>query len=211
MQKISTSILSCNNLEEDLIKLNETSTDYIHLDVMDGEFVNNKTLPFSKMKNIYKFTSKRLDVHLMVSHPEELIRNYATLNSEYITIHCEIDDDIDSLLELIESFGIKKGLAINPETPLNKVLPYINKVDLILVMSVHPGAGGQSFIEDTTSRINTLKDFIKDNNLNVLINVDGGINDKTINKVSNSDIVVSGSYIVCSDNFEERINILRGI
>ena len=109
---VSTSFLSSNNIPRDLKKLNETDTDYIHVDVMDGKFVPNKTMPFSEMKNIYKYTSKRLDVHLMVNDPTKYINDYATLNTEYITIHEEIDVDIIEMLKLIKSYGIKCGLAI---------------------------------------------------------------------------------------------------
>ena len=112
MTKISTSILSSNERIECIQKLNNTDTDYIHIDVMDGKFVHNKTMPFRMMKNIYKFTSKRLDVHLMVEKPLKLIKKYASLNTEYITIHCEIEEDIPYLLDTIESYGIKKGLSI---------------------------------------------------------------------------------------------------
>jgi len=210
MKKISASFLSSEYIEEDLMVLNETSVDYIHVDVMDGKFVNNKTMPFRYMKNIYKFTSKRLDVHLMVSKPLKLIKKFAGLNTEFITIHCEIDEDIPKLLNVIESYQIKKGLAINPDTPLEKIIPYIENVDLILVMSVFPGAGGQSFIDETEVRVKTLKKIIRERKLNVLISVDGGVNDVTKDKIKSADILVSGSYITNSDNFEERIEKLRG-
>ena len=210
MKKVSASFLSSKYIEEDLMKLNETSVDYIHVDVMDGKFVNNKTMPFRYMKNIYKFTSKRLDVHLMVEKPLKLIKKYAGLNTEYITIHCEIEENISKLLNIIEGFNIKKGLAINPETPIDMLIPYINDIDLILVMSVHPGAGGQSFIEETEAKVKAIKKIIKERKLDVLISVDGGVTDITKEKIKEADILVSGSYITNSDNFEERIERLRG-
>lgn len=210
MKKISASFLSSMDVERDLTILNETDVDFIHVDVMDGKFVHNKTMPFRMMKNIYKFTSKRLDVHLMVEKPLKLIKKYASLNTEYIAIHCEIEEDIPYLLDTIESYGIKKGLSINPDTSIEKIIPYLDQIDLILVMSVHPGEGGQEFIKETTSKIDALKKIIKEKKLSTLISVDGGINDKTSKEVKNADILVSGSYIVNSDNFQERINILRG-
>lgn len=210
MKKISASFLSCKDLERDLMRLNETDVDYIHVDIMDGKFVSNKTIPFRHMKNIYKFTSKRLDVHLMVEKPLKLIKKYAGLNTEYITIHCEIDGDINKLLDVIGSFQIKKGLAINPDTSIEMLIPYLDRIDLILVMSVYPGAGGQTFIETTSSKIDEIKKLIQDRNLDILVSVDGGINDKTKDKVSSSDILVSGSYITNGEDFQERINVLRG-
>lgn len=211
MKKVSASFLSSQYIEEDLMKLNETSVDYIHVDIMDGKFVKNKTMPFRYMKNIYKFTSKRLDVHLMVEKPLKFIKKYAGLNTEYITIHCEINEDIPKLLQVIEGFQIKKGLAINPDTPIDMIIPYLDNIDLVLVMSVYPGAGGQAFIEETESRVKSLKRIIRDKNLNVLISVDGGVNDTTKDKIKSADILVSGSYITNSDNFEDRIEKLRGV
>ena len=210
MKKISASFLSCKELEKDLMKLNETDVDYIHVDVMDGKFVHHKTLPFRHMKNIYKFTSKRLDVHLMVEKPLKLIKKYASLNTEYITIHCELEENISKLLDVISSFQIKRGLAVNPDTSIEKLIPYLNQIDLILVMSVYPGAGGQTFIEETSSKVKEIKKLLKERNLDVLVSVDGGINDKTKGKVLETDILVSGSYITNGEDFQERIDILRG-
>lgn len=211
MKKISASFLSSEDIERDLMILNETDIDYIHVDVMDGKFVHNKTMPFRMMKNIYKFTSKRLDIHLMVERPEKLIKKYASLNTEFITIHTELEEDINTLLDLIESFGIKKGLAINPDTSIDKLLPYLERLDLVLIMSVYPGEGGQTFMEKIPSKIDTLKKIIKEKQLKTLISVDGGINDVTALKLKNADILVSGSYIINSDNFSEKIKSLRGV
>lgn len=207
--KISTSFLSSRYIEEDLQKLNDTSTDYIHVDVMDGKFVKNKTLSFGDMKNIYKFTSKRLDVHLMVSKPKKYIEKYSLLNVEYLTIHTEIMENIDSLIDLIKSYGIKPGLSINPETSIEAVLPYLDKINLVLVMGVNPGKGGQPFIEEVSDKVIKLKKIIKEKNYNVLISVDGGITKDTKDLVKDADILVSGNYITSSDNFEEAINSLR--
>ena len=212
MKQVSASFLSSDDIEKDISLLNETSVDFIHVDIMDGKFVQNKTIPFRMMKNIYKFTSKRLDVHLMVEKPLKYIKKYATLNTEYITIHVEIEEDKEPLFDLINKYGIKKGLAINPDTSIEKIIPYLDQVDLILVMSVYPGAGGQSFIEETKSKISALKKIIKEKNLKTLISVDGGINGETCKKIrSQVDILVSGSYITNSDNFEESIKNLRGV
>ena len=206
---VSTSFLSSNNIPRDLKKLNETDTDYIHVDVMDGKFVPNKTMPFSEMKNIYKYTSKRLDVHLMVNDPTKYIYDYATLNTEYITIHEEIDVDIIEMLKLIKSYGIKCGLAIKPDTLVSDLVPYLPLLDLVLVMSVEPGAGGQKFIMESEEKIKEVKTLIDTYNLSTKISVDGGINSETKNYCSLCDILVSGSYIVNSLDFSKQIDSLR--
>ena len=206
---ISTSFLSSKNIPKDLQKLNETSTDYIHVDIMDGKFVPNKTMPFSEMKNIYKYTSKRLDVHLMVKDPKKYIDNYSTLNTEYITIHLELLDDVEKYLNQIKSYGIKCGLSLKPSTPVKELVPYLPLLDLILVMSVEPGMGGQEFIKETEEKIKELRVLLNEYHSNAKISVDGGINQNTRKYCDMCDILVSGSYIINSDNFEEKINSLR--
>ena len=205
---VSASFLSSKNPPEDLKKLNNTDVDFIHVDIMDGKFVKNKTMPFSEMKNIYKFTDKRLDVHLMVEKPEKYIPLYAELNTEYITFHVETDN-VESNLDLIKSYGIKPGLSIKPNTEVKELVPYLPLIDLVLVMSVEPGEGGQSFIESTTEKLVELKQLLKEYNKDIKINVDGGINDKTKDKCNLSDIIVSGSYIINSIDFQKQIDSLR--
>lgn len=205
---ISTSFLSSKNIPKDLTKLNETNTDYIHVDIMDGKFVKNKTLPFSEMKYIYKYTSKRLDVHLMVKKPEKYIKEYASLNTEFITIHIETDN-VQNNLELIKKYGIKCGLAINPDTEVKNLVPYLPLLDLVLVMSVEPGAGGQAFIDNTEIKLEELKILIKEYQSNCLISVDGGINNITKDRCMDADMLVSGNYIISSDNFQEQIEKLK--
>lgn len=207
--KISTSFLSSNNIPKTLKILNDTDTDYIHVDVMDGKFVKNKTMPFKEMKNIYKFTSKRLDIHLMVLKPKKYIKDYALLNTEYLTIHLEIKEDVLPLLELIKSYGIKCGLSIKPSTDPEELRPYLKEVDLVIVMSVEPGKGGQDFLEDTPDRLKQIKKMIKEEKSKALISVDGGINTETKDQVKEADILISGSYIINSDNFTEAIDKLR--
>lgn len=207
--KVSASFLSSKNIPEDLRKLNETDVDYIHVDIMDGKFVKNKTMPFSEMKNIYKYTSKRLDVHLMVENPEKYIPLYAELNTEFITIHVELDTDIEKNLELIKEYSIKCGLAINPETKVSELIPYLPYLDLILVMSVNPGAGGQEFIEETEAKVKEVRALLDSYNVKALISVDGGITDKTKEMCSYADMLAAGSFIINSDNFQEKIASLR--
>lgn len=205
---ISTSFLSSKNIPKDLEKLNDTDTDFIHVDVMDSKFVKNKTMPFSEMRKIYKFTSKRLDIHLMVEDAEKYIKDYALLNTEFISFHLESSNVLKNL-ELIKSYGIKSGLAINPSTEIKEIVPYINLLDIIIVMSVEPGAGGQEFIAETEEKIKELRVLLDEYKSNALISVDGGINDQTKNKCIEADILVSGNYIISSQDFQDSITKLR--
>ena len=207
--KVSASFLSSKNPAVDLSKLNETDVDYIHVDIMDGKFVKNKTMPFSEMKNIYKYTSKRLDVHLMVKNPKDYIPLYAELNTEYITIHVEVEDDIMGCLEMIKKYSIKAGLSIKPNTKISTLVPYLPFIDMVLVMSVEPGEGGQSFINESKNRIEEVRKLLDSYNIPAVINVDGGINDNTVSMCGDADIVTAGSYIIKSDNFQEKVSSLR--
>ena len=207
--KVSVSFLSSDNAPRDLRLLNETDCDYIHVDVMDGKFVKNKTMPFREMRHIYEYTSKRLDVHLMVVDPSKYIPLYAELNTEYITFHVEVLEDIKKNIDLIKSYSIKPGLAIKPNTKINELIPYLPFIDLILVMSVEPGEGGQAFIEESENRVNEVRELINSYNLDCVINIDGGINNETVKKCKSCDIVVAGSYIINSDNFQDKISSLR--
>lgn len=206
--KVSVSYLSSKNIIEDLRKLTVTDTDYIHVDVMDGKFVKNKTLSFSELKEIHRYTNKRLDVHLMVKKPWKYIDDYATLNTEYITVHVETKN-VSKTLELIDNYGIKKGLSIKPDTPLKELDPYLDNIDLILVMSVEPGKGGQEFIDNTIDRIKELKKKLKEHKSKVLISVDGGINEEVAKKLKDVDILASGSFVINSEDYQEAINKLR--
>ena len=207
--KISASFLSSNNIPEDLTKLNNTDVDYIHVDIMDGKFVPNKTMPFREMRHIYEYTSKRLDVHLMVEDPSKYIPLYAELNTEYITIHVEIEEDILKDLELIKSYSIKCGLAISPDTKVNALIPYLPYLDYVLIMSVYPGRGGQEFIPGTEDKLKEVRALLDSYNIKAVLSVDGGIDNITKDKCSVADILVSGSYIIKSDNFQEKISSLR--
>ena len=207
--KVSASFLSSKNIPQDLIKLNETDVDYIHLDIMDGKFVPNKSLPFSEMKHIHEFTSKRLDVHLMVENPSKYIPLYSELNTEYITIHEEIDEDIIEDLNMIKKYSIKCGMAIKPNTKVSRLVPYLPYLDLILIMSVEPGAGGQEFIKESEDKLKEVRDLLSSYKMTPIVSVDGGVNDKTITLCSDANMVVSGSYITNSNNFQEKISSLR--
>ena len=191
---------------ETINKLNNTSCDYIHIDIMDGKFTKNKNFEYSEIEELFKNNKKRLDVHLMVEDAYSYIEDYIKLKPDFITFHIESKSDINKCIKLVKDNNIKVGLAINPETRIYSILPYINDIDLVLVMSVVPGEGGQAFIKAVVKKINELKALQR--KYKYVINVDGGINNETI-KLVNSDMIVSGSYITMSDNFNENINKLK--
>lgn len=205
--EISVSVLNANDKTKMINLLNNTNISYIHLDVMDGNFVSQKALTVEEIKEISMISDKKLDVHLMVEDPISYIEQIKNLtNIEYITIHLEINQNIKDILSTIKSYGFKSGLSIKPNTQVNALVPYLEDLDLILLMTVEPGLGGQPFIESSTKKVQELKNLI--NNTNIKIEVDGGINDKTINKVKEVNIAVVGSYITKSDNPIESINSL---
>lgn len=196
--KLSASILSKEEKGDYLVKkFNNTNIDYIHIDVMDGKFVSSKAFPMSEIKKINDLSLKPLDIHLMVKNPEKYIMDLALLNVECITFHYEIVKDINHLIEYIKNFGIKVGIAINPETDINLIKPYLNIIDKVLVMSVIPGESGQAFIENTYEKVKKLKDLINSLNSKTLISVDGGVNDTNAYalKEIGTDILVSASFI----------------
>ncbi len=209
--KVSTSFLSCKNILSSIDKLNQTDTNYIHVDFIDGKFVIGKKVPFRIIKKIPKFTSKRLDIHLMTNKLKKYIKKMAKLNCEYITIHIEVEDNIEEYINMIHKYGIKCGIAINPTTDIEKIKPYLDKVELVLVMSVEPGYGGQEFNTNVVDKIKNIKEYLVDNKLKTLISVDGGINGTNISNLREIpvDIIVSGSYITNSDNYQEKITSLR--
>lgn len=209
---VSASFLSSKDIPKFLTKLNDTDINYIHVDVMDGVYVKNKTMPFREMRHISDYTSKRLDVHLMVKNPLKYIPDYASLNTEYITIHKDIEDDLLTCLKEIKSYYIKTGIALKEEDEIKDIIPYLPYIDLILIMSVTPGAGGQSFQDEAVSKMKEAqilkKEYSKD--FSFIVSVDGGINADTIAKVNNYvDMVVSGSYLSNSTNLQETIDTLR--
>ncbi len=206
MLKISTSILSAKNRIKSIQELNETTTDYIHIDVMDNKFVHNYQFPINEIKKLARFSNKVFDVHLMTEDPEKYIKDLNINNVDSITIHVEIDKNINSLIRLIRSYGYEVGLAIKPNTSLSVLTKYLDKIDKVLLMSVEPGFGGQKFLESTVDRIIKLRNKKAD----LLIEVDGGINDETIDKIKYiTDIAVVGSYIINNDDYQEAINNLK--
>lgn len=208
--KISASFLSCKKILPAISKLSLTDVDYIHVDFIDGKFVVGKTIPFRKLKKIRKVSSKRLDIHLMTNKLNKYIKKFAVLNCEYITFHIEATNDIEKYINMIHNYGIKVGIAIKPDTEIEEVKPYLNMIDLVLVMSVEPGYGGQEFIPKTVEKLKELKKYLVENKINVVVSVDGGINIDTLKDIKEYvDMAVSGSYITSSNNYQEQINSLR--
>ncbi len=193
--EVSVSFLKEGNYKKYIESINKTEADYIHFDVMDGKFVNNKNLPLKELLELIYFSEKKNDVHLMVKNPSKYIEKLALYDIEYLTIHSEIDN-CDMFIDKIRSFGIKPGIAINPYTDVEKVLPLLSKVNLVLVMGVVPGESGQTFILETEKKIKRLKEEIVKRGLSVKISVDGGICEEVLDKVRDADIVVSASYVL---------------
>lgn len=205
--KVSVSVLSSyDNLEESIKKVNKTSADFLHVDVMDGKFVPDTKFDYDTCYDVKKLSTKKIDMHLMVNDINTVIR-YASLKPYYLTFHVEILKDIE-VIKYIKKLGIKVGLAINPETRVEKLIPYLKEIDLILFMSVSPGRGGQKFKDSTVNKIKKIRSVLPSN---VLISIDGGVNDKTLEKVKEAkcDMLVSGSYITSSDDYEKRVLSLK--
>ena len=208
--KIAVSTLKSKYGIEDCInRVNQTDVDYIHVDVMDGKFVDIVTLGIPEVLDLFSNSPKPLDIHLMVESPREYIEAFKDLNVYNITFHIEIDENIYELIHMIKHYGIKAGIAINPETDIKKLYSVLDIVDTVLIMGVHPGAGGQKLMLSTVERIDELSDLRKDNKYHYEISFDGGVKKETRHLFDGLDILVSGSYICMSDNYQERIDELR--
>lgn len=206
---ISASFLSIkDNLKENIKVLDNTTIDMLHVDIMDGVFVPNKTWNIFTIKELLSDTKSRKDVHLMVCDVLKYIDDFKNINPDYITFHYEAIDNIYDTIMYIKSLNIKVGLSIKPNTSVNDILPYLPYLDLVLVMSVEPGLGGQIFIENSVNKINMLYDLREKNNYHYLIEVDGGINDKTYKLCNKADILVVGSFIT-NGNYQEQIDKIR--
>ena len=209
MVKIAASFLDIKEPKcEEVTKLSNLDVDYIHLDVMDGIFVDNKTYTFEEFYNIVRYVTKPKDVHLMVSDVKKYIDDFAKLNPKFITFHYEAASEVSSVINYIKELGIGVGMSIKPSTDISEIVEYLDYLDLILVMSVEPGKGGQSFIEDSVKKIEQLYNLREQNHYHYQIEVDGGINDETIKKCNKADICVVGSYITKQD-YSEAIRKLR--
>ena len=208
--KISVSYLSSYYSKEKTIDLiEESDADFIHVDLMDGGFVSKKNFIIGDVVQLLKKCNKPLDIHLMTFDTIIYIEDLITLKTEFITIQLESTKDIIKTIEVIKKNGIKVGISLKPNTDILELMPYLSLIDLVLIMSVEPGAGGQSFITKSVDRLNELINIRNNNNLNFKISMDGGLNNETIKLVPNLDIAVVGSYICKSNNYQEKIDSLK--
>ena len=212
--KIAPSILSSDfsKLGEVLQALNTSGADMVHVDVMDGHFVPNITFGPPVIKKIRQYSSLPFDVHLMIAPVHKYIKDFADAGADIITIHPEATEDLPASIKLIKSLGKKAGVSLNPETPVDKVLPVLNSIDLVLIMSVNPGFGGQSFISKVLPKVQHLRKVIDEKKLSVEIEIDGGIDFVTgkLAKEAGVDILVSGTTLFKDENnLKNNIDQLR--
>ena len=207
---ISPSILSADfaNLERDIKLVENAGADWLHIDVMDGHFVPNITIGVPVVDSIKKIASVPLDVHLMIENPEKYIEAFVKAGADILTFHYEAVKDIKEIIKLIKSFGVKAGMSIKPKTEPDVVLPYLDNLDLLLVMTVEPGFGGQKFMPDCAEKIKFIKQHYHSD---LIIQVDGGINAETARICTSygANSLVAGSYIYKSDNVADAIKSLR--
>lgn len=209
---LSVSILGIKeNINENLKILDKSNIDYFHIDIMDGIFVPNKTWNYEEINEALTDTKTKRDVHLMVTDLKKYIDDFIKINPEFITFHYEATNTPLEIIKYIKKNNIKVGISIKPNTQVREIENLLKYIDLVLVMSVEPGYGGQKFIEASTDKINELFEIRKKNNYTYQIEVDGGINDKTKNKVTNADILVVGSYITNSDNYGKQIEEFKKV
>ena len=214
MSDIAISILNCdfNNIKFELNRINDSIIKYVHIDIMDGYFVEKNTENLFNMKTISQFTNKKIDIHFMVKKPKIFITNFLKYNPDIISFHIESEENISKNISLIKSHGIKCGIAINPETDIHTLNNYLKDIDVILIMSVVPGKGGQKFVNSTFKKIKSIKEKLLKINPKIKLEIDGGVNNlnsKLLNK-SGADILVSGSYLINQKNIKKAaISLLK--
>ena len=215
MYILSPSLLSADftDMGRQIRILEENGAEYLHIDVMDGIFVPNISIGVPVVKSIRKFTELVLDVHLMITQPQRYIEAFAAAGADIINIHYEACDEIDSTLEKIKTLGKKNALTIKPKTNWKDIIPYLNKVDMVLVMSVEPGFGGQSFIEETLENVRGLYSYKKENGLNYDIEIDGGINAENLKKPleAGANVIVAGSAILGKRDIGQQVRYFKSV
>ena len=209
---IAPSVLAADfaNLQRDSEMLNKSEADWFHIDIMDGVFVPNISFGMPVLKAIAKHATKPLDVHLMIVNPDQYIETFAELGSAVLTVHYEACDHLHRTLQKIKSCGMKAGVALNPHTPIAVLESIINYVDVVCLMSVNPGFGGQSFIEETYTKVKTSKVLINEKRSTTLIEIDGGVTNKNAKQLidAGADVLVAGSYVFRA---EDPIKIIEGL
>jgi len=213
MIKLAPSILSADfaKLLEDVKKVEKAGCEYLHIDVMDGHFVPNITLGPGIVKSLRKDVNMVFDTHLMIENPDNYIKDFVDAGSDLIVVHVEACRHLHRTIQNIKSHNVKAGVALNPGTPIETIKHVLQDVDMVLVMTVNPGFGGQSFIESMIGKIKELKQIIDEKDLNVDIQVDGGIKPSNINQVveAGANVIVAGSAIFNSENIEETVKLMR--
>lgn len=194
---VAPSILSADfaNLQKEIEAVTLAGADWIHVDVMDGHFVPNLTIGAPVVASLKKVSNIPLDVHLMIENPEKFVPDFIKAGADYLTIHVEASKDPGSLLKKIREAGVKCGITLRPGTPLSAIEPFISEVDLILIMTVEPGFGGQSFMDDQLKKVSRLRELFKGLKNPPLIEVDGGINQETAKKCKEVDVFVAGNFV----------------
>lgn len=210
---VAPSILSANfaNLEKEIAEITRCGADWVHVDVMDGHFVNNLTLGAPIVKCLKPVSTLPLDVHLMIESPEKYIDDFIKAGSDYITLHVESTSVMDECLQKIKSAGVKAGISLKPRTPVESILPFLQNVDLILVMTVEPGFGGQSFMINQLEKISFLRKLIDEKYPHILLEIDGGVNAETVEYCRDADVLVAGNYIFKNhkEDYSVAINKLK--
>ncbi len=212
---ISPSVLSCDfaNVQRDVEMINNSEADWFHVDVMDGVFVPNISFGFPVIAAINKHAKKPLDVHIMIVNPDQFVEEFAKVGTAILTVHYEACTHLHRTIQLIKSHGMKAGVALNPHTNIELLEDVINELDLVLIMSVNPGFGGQKFIEGAIDKVRKLKALIERKNANVIIEVDGGVNLETGARLveAGADALVAGSFVFNSSNPAQTIADLKAL